>query len=567
LLLDGAGAFRSAVVTTGGWRRHAVAFLAGLLSIAAIAPFHLWPILALTLPVLVWLLDGADHRHALAPALEQPATTVGPVGFWAAFAPGWWFGFGYHTAGLYWIGEAFLVEAEHFAWALPFAVTLLPAGLALFWGFATLAARRFAWPAGLARAWTLALALCGAEWLRGHALTGFPWNALGYALTEPLALAQSAGVIGLWGLTLVALVVLTPPLLLVTEGLPESRRGAGSALLLVVVPLPTMLLYGHIRLADGAESTPRTAAPRVRIVQPSVPQREKWRPENQGAVFRRHLDLSRQAPDGHVDDLVGVALVVWPEAAMPFVPLAHPEALAAIATLLPPGTHLASGALRVEPAGPAGVPPRRVYNSLLVHGEAGAPVAIYDKTHLVPFGEYLPLQSLLEAVGLRQLTRLRGGFATGPEPRSMLIVPGLPAIAPLICYEAIFPGTVVQSDPRPGLLLNVTNDGWFGNSTGPRQHLQQARLRAIEEGLPLLRAANNGISAIIDGKGRVLARLDLEQIGTIDATLPPALAPPPYARIGDLVLVPLLALVACAVFALRGDGRRDSRVDKARGMG
>lgn len=230
---------------------------------------------------------------------------------------------------------------------------------------------------------------------------------------------------------------------------------------------------------------------------------------------------------------------------MPFLPLARPDALEAIGDMLPAGAYLASGALRLERA-PAGRGDGRplVFNSLLVFGAGGRLAAAYDKIHLVPFGEYLPLQATLEAIGLEQLSRLRGGFQAGPSPRPLLRLPGLPPLGPLVCYEAIFPAAVVQGAQRPAALLNITNDGWFGDTTGPRQHLHQARVRAVEEGLPLIRAANNGISAVIDAQGRVLARLDLDRAGVIDAALPPALAPPFYARHGDLAFWLLVVLAS-----------------------
>ena len=309
------------------------------------------------------------------------------------------------------------------------------------------------------------------------------------------------------------------------------------------------------RLTLGAQATVPDI--KIRIVQPSVPQREKWRPENQGRIFRDHLALSATSPTGVTDNLAGVTHVIWPEAAMPFLPLDYPDVRAAIGRALPPGTFLITGALRAEPAPPGSSRPRRIFNSILVFGEEGSLAGRYDKTHLVPFGEYLPLQSLLEAIGLQQLTRLRGGFDVGVTPRPLLYVPRLPPAAPLICYEAIFPGTVVQSAERPALLLNVTNDGWFGDTTGPRQHLQQARVRAVEEGLPLVRAANNGISAAIDGYGRILARIELNARGTVDVALPAALAPPPYAQLGDTIFFALW-LVGAALVAvwptLRGKG-------------
>jgi apolipoprotein N-acyltransferase len=466
----------------------------------------------------------------------------------AAAEIGWWFGLGYFMAGLFWVGEAFLVEAEKFAVLLPFAVTLLPAGLALFYAAAAALAARF-WSVGARRVLLLALTLSAAEWLRGHILSGFPWNTLGYALTFPLPLMQSAAVLGIYGLTLVAVVVFALPPVLWSEA-PASiagRRMRAAALVAALAPLAAIGLLGQIRLALAQPTTVPDI--KIRIVQPSVPQREKWRPENQARIFLDHLALSASNAAGETDNLAGVTHVVWPEAAMPFLPLDYPDVRATIGRALPPGTFLITGALRAEPAPPGSPRPRRIFNSILVFGEAGLLVGRYDKTHLVPFGEYLPLQSLMEAIGLQQITGLRGGFDVGVMPRPLLHLPRLPAAAPLICYEAIFPGTVVQGTERPGLLLNVTNDGWFGDTTGPRQHLHQARVRAVEEGLPLVRAANNGISAAVDGYGRILARLDLDARGTIDVALPAALAPPPYARLGDMLFFALW-LVGTAVAAI-----------------
>lgn len=514
--------FASLAASVAGWRRVLIAVGAGALSVQAMAPFHAWPILCLTLPVLVWLLDGALG--------SQPYSRAG-IG--RAFWCGWMFGFGYFVAGLFWVGEAFLVEAEIFAWLIPFAVTLLPAGLAIFWGLAAAVAGAF-WREDAGRVVVLALALATTEWLRSHVFTGFPWNLIGYALTAPLELMQWAAYVGVHGLTLIACVLLPMPLVLLGS---QCRPAATLRVVsLVAAALAAMFATGHLRLAQA--TTAPKGAPVVRLVQPSIPQTEKWRPENQRRIFETHLALSLVGPGGGQSGLDGVALVVWPEAAMPFVPLATPEALSAIGDLLPQNTVLASGALRVEALpGRSGASERRVFNSLLLLGAGGLPLAIYDKTHLVPFGEYLPLQGLLEALGLQQLTRLRGGFATGVVPRPVFAVPGLPHLAPLICYEAIFPGTVVPAGQRPAGLLNVTNDGWFGNTTGPRQHFNQARVRAVEEGLPLIRSANNGISALIDGYGRISARIDLNVVGTADAPLPPALVATVYARFGDWIFL------------------------------
>jgi len=525
-----------------GWRRRLVALLAGAASVLAMAPFFAWPVLWITLTVLVWLIDGASPAWRGADAADRRAPADHLI---AAAGAGWWFGFGYFLAGLFWVGEAFLVEAATFAVLLPFAVTLLPAGMALYWGGAAALAARF-WSARPCRVLVLALALSAAEWLRGHLLTGFPWNLLGYALTYPLPLMQSAALVGVYGLTLVAVIVFALPPVAWSEapaGEVGRRRRAG-ALALAVVPIAMMATLGAVRLARADAAT--VPGVKVRIVQPSVPQREKWRPEHQERIFLEHLRLSATNPAGETDS-AGITHIIWPEAALPFLVLDHPAARAAIGRSLPRGALLIAGALRAEPAPAGSARPRRIFNSLLVLGEGGSLVGLYDKTHLVPFGEYLPLQGLLRSVGLGWLVGMRGGFDIGVTPRPLLSAPGLPPAAPLICYEAIFPAAVVQGPQRPGLLLNVTNDGWFGDTTGPRQHLHQARVRAVEEGLPLLRAANNGVSAAIDGYGHILARLDLDVRGVIDAPVPAALPPPPYARLGDLTLLLLWLAVAGTV--------------------
>lgn len=516
-----------------GWQRMALAVMAGAVSVLAMAPFHFWPVLMATLAVLVWQIDGAVAQASSGSWRRGPAMRSAVVG--------WGFGFGYFFAGLFWIGEAFLVEADKFALLIPFAVTLMPAGLALFWAGAA-ALVSLAWRPGMTRVLALALALGAAEWLRGHVLTGFPWNVLGYALTYPESLMQAAGLIGIYGLTVVAVLVLAAPLVAWADG--AAARGVGLPLGAIAV----LMVYGHWQLAGP--TAPEGA--RVRLVQPSVLQREKWLAEHQRRIFDLHLSLTTRNAAGVEDAAAGVDLIIWPEAAMPFLPLDAPQALDLIAKVLPAGAHLISGALRADPPDPSRLGlQRRIYNSLIAFGPGGQAVAIYDKIHLVPFGEYLPLNDWLDAIGLEPLTRRRGGFTPGPTPRPLMSLPRAPTFAPLICYEAIFPRAIIQGSERPAFLLNVTNDGWFGNTTGPRQHLHQARVRAVEEGLPLLRVANNGISAVIDARGRVLHRLDLDVVGVIDARLPPPMAPTIYSRLGDLSFALLLLCGVIVVFGRR----------------
>ncbi|MEM1371248.1 MAG: apolipoprotein N-acyltransferase, partial [Pseudomonadota bacterium] len=489
---------------------------------------------------------------------------------WRAFKTAWWFGFGYFFFGLFWIGEAFLVEAETFAVFLPFAITLMPAGLSLFWATAVATASLF-WRPGLQRVVVLAVAIFLAEYARGHLFTGFPWNVLGYALTWPLQLMQATSVLSVYALTALAVLIFAAPLVALSDTKPTEHKklSACAAAIASALVLAALFAFGQARLSN--QPTDYVEGVRLRLVQPSTPQGEKWLAKKQSEIFQTHLDLSARNENGQPDGLAGVTHVIWPEAAMPFLPLSTPQAMAMIGDLLPEKTLLISGALRVNEARPTastaaaqagelygvGQLQRRVYNSMMTFGTNGNLVALYDKTHLVPFGEYLPYSATLEAWGLQSLTRLRGGFTVGRTPRPLVAIPGLPASAALICYEIIFPGAAVQTDAHPGLLINVTNDGWFGNTVGPYQHYHQARVRAVELGVPLIRSANNGISAVVDPLGRELHRLDLNAIGTLDANLPKPVGVPFVSRFGHAADVLLVLLLICAVLLKNTVGRLD----------
>jgi apolipoprotein N-acyltransferase len=523
------------IVLSWGWRRALIAVLAGAVSTLALAPTNLWPLLFLTFPILVWLIDGCGsggggrYRGALAAAVT-----------------GWCFGFGYFLAGLCWVGNAFLVEAKIFGWLLPFAVTLLPAGLALFTA-AGVALARLLWTRGPARILALAAALTVTEWLRGHVLTGFPWNAFGYALTGPQALAQSASLVGLWGLTFVAVAVFATPAVLADDRADTRRPWLPPVFALIV--LVAMTGYGIFRLSTNP--TTYVNGVRLRIMQPNLQQDEKFNYSARAQVMGRYLALSERATGPQSAGLSGVTHLIWPESAFPFFLSQDAEALAQIAALLPEGTVLITGASRTE-AGPNARKPR-FYNSIYVIDHDGSILTVYDKVHLVPFGEYLPFQDFLERLGLMQLTRVAGGFSAGDRRRA-LSVPRAPPFLPLICYEIIFPGEAVPRTERPGWLLNVTNDGWFGKSAGPHQHLQQARVRAIEEGLPLVRAANTGISAIVDPLGRVISSLPLGSEGVLEGSLPQPIEPTPYVRAGDGVAILALGIALLIVVRRRARG-------------
>jgi apolipoprotein N-acyltransferase len=523
--------FRSvglAIILAWGWKRAAIALTAGALSALAMAPFNAWPVLFLTFPIAVWQIDGAA------------------AGRWrgvpAAAMTGWWFGLGYFVPGLYWIGYAFLVDASTFAWLLPFAILGLPAYLALFTALGFALARLF-WTRDASRVIALAASLTMSEWLRGHALTGFPWNTLGYALTEPLALAQTASLIGLWGLTFLAVAIFASPAVLI-DGTSRGRKPWIAPALAFVV-LFAMAGFGAVRLSQ--QPTVMLAQPKLRIMQPNLQQDARFNYSAKAEVMKKYLTLSDRASGPQSTGVRDVNVLIWPESAFPFFLTREADVMAEIADLLPKGTVLITGSVRA-PDLPPGTRITRAYNSIYVIDHDGNVLSVYDKLHLVPFGEFLPLQDWMEKIGFEQLTKVQGGFIPGTRRRSM-DVPNAPRMLPLICYEAVFPGDVVEHNDRPGWIVNLTNDGWFGISTGPYQHLQQARLRAIEQGLPLVRAANTGISAVIDPLGRVVARLGLGQEGVLDSGLPAAIPPTPYARAGN---IPALIILAVAwLFVIR----------------
>jgi apolipoprotein N-acyltransferase len=517
------------IILAWGWKRALIALAAGAVSALAMAPFNAWPVLFVTFPVAVWLIDGAAAGKRR--------------GVPAAAMSGFWFGLGYFVPGLYWIGSAFLVDAPTFAWLMPFAVLGLPAYLALFpaLGFAL---ARLIWTRDASRVLALAVSLTVSEWLRGHMLSGFPWNAFGYALSEPLALAQTASLIGLWGMTFLSVAIFASPAVLI-DGSSRGRKpwiAPVAALALLVA----MGVYGAVRLS--LQPTVLTAI-KLRIMQPNLQQDVKFNYAAKAEVMQKYLALSDRASGPQSTGVRDTQILIWPESAFPFFLTREADAMAQIAELLPKDTVLLTGSVRA-PDGPPGARVSRAYNSIYLIDHDGGVLSVYDKLHLVPFGEYLPLQAWMEKLGFVQLTRVHGGFIPGTRRRTME-VPQAPPALPLICYEAIFPGDIAASGDRPGWIINLTNDGWFGNSTGPYQHLQQARLRAIEQGLPLVRAANTGISAVIDPLGRIVAELGLGLEGVLDSTLPAANPPTIYARTGDIPAAIIVALALIVVVRRR----------------
>ena len=504
------------------WRL-ALALAGGVASVLSLPPFSLIGLVPLAWSALFLALAGAAPGRA---ALI-----------------GWAFGLGQFGLGVSWIAESFYVEAELYgALAIP-AVAGLAAGLALFPALTGLVFARLARHVGpgLPAAVLLAAAWTGAEWLRGHVLTGFPWNLAGYAMADFDALRQPAAWLGSYGLSfLVVLMAALPAAAWGATGGGATNVPRGIALL-VALALPLALWAGGAARLQGL--APASTGVALRVVQGNFAQAEKWAPGARERALERYTRLTAQG--GAVD------LVLWPETAFPGFLDEDADARARIAAALPEGALLITGAPdRVR--GEAGT---RYFNSIQVYDAGGGILTGYAKHHLVPFGEYMPLPGWLP---LERIVASPGDFTPGPGPRT-LALPGLPLVAPAICYEIIFPGGVTDPLFRPDWIFNATNDAWFGTSIGPKQHLAAARMRAVEEGLPVIRAANTGISAVIDATGAIRARLGTGKTGAIDAALPPALPVTLYARFGDWMLLALAAIwtgVAAAAAGLTRTGRR-----------
>lgn len=497
-----------------GWRRGTAAAVLGALAGLALPPLFALPVLLLCFPALLRLIGTSRSARGAA-------------------GSGFWFGFGLNVVGLYWITDAILFQAARFWWLVPLAVPGLSAVLAVFVALPC-ALARLARP-GWARVLTLAGAWVLADLARQFVLTGFPWNPLGsvWELPGPPgdAMIQLAALVGVHGLTLLTVLLACAPAF--------GRSGWGIA----AAALAAWVGFGAARLSLA----PLQAGPddlAVALAQGDIAEKHKWDRSQAVADFEHYLSLTRAAAVELFQHYPGLRpVIIWPETASPFLLTTDANARAAVAEAAGSAVTVLAGTVRFDSAG-------RPRNSLVALQSAAPPLAVYDKWHLVPFGEYQPTWA---RIGIQLVPG--DGFHPGPGPRTMH-VSGLPAIGPLICYEAIFSGDVVDASDRPAVMVNVTNDAWFGNSTGPRQHLAAARMRAVEEGMPLLRAANTGISAGFDRYGRELGRLGLDTGGVLVLRVHPNVEPPTlYARLG--LAVP--ALLAAAVLTLgltRGRTRR-----------
>jgi apolipoprotein N-acyltransferase len=471
-----------------GWRRVFLSIGLGAFMALGHAPTSIFFAPLLAFPMLAWL-------GATAPT---PRTAA-----WI----GWLAGTGYFAVGLLWLVEPFLVDISATGWMAPFALFFMAAGLALFWGAAFYFASRQALGVNM-RLLVLACSLILVEFLRSHVLTGFPWGLVAYVWIDT-PVAQALSVLGPHGLGLLTLLAALVPVFF--------RHRIGWRSLGGVLCLALVWGWGSLRTPppDAVALSPTV----VRIVQPNAEQSLKWVPEMRQVFFDRQIMLTKRPRPEEID------VVIWPETALPFYLGDNPNVLQALADAAGPDTQVITGIRRYEQG--------RYFNALIHLDRVGQVTNTYDKHHLVPFGEYIPFGWLARQLGLRGLAAQLEGFSAGPGPQ-VLSAAGLPDFLPLICYEAIFPGHVQTDAGRPDWLVHITNDAWFGAMSGPYQHLDQVRARAIEQGLPVARSANTGVSAMIDPYGRIRASLPLNQSGSFDASLPAPLGMPVYAKVGEV---------------------------------
>lgn len=492
------------------WSRLPLAVAAGVVMALGQAPYDLWICGLAGLVAIFWLVRFSARGPLLA-------------------GTGWAFGLGYFGFSMGWIIEPFLVDAAETGWMAPFALIGLAGGLALFWGLAF-------WVAGLARRArpaVLVIAWTAAELARGYLLTGFPWANVSYLwLTTPVM--QWAALVGPYGLTALTLALAA----LIAGALPPAPQPRAA---LAGAVLGALLFGAGWALVPPMQGT--EGRPVVRLIQPNAPQDQKWNPDMVPVFFHRQVDFTEAPP---AEGLAPPALILWSETALPMLLHNAGDALDMISGIA--GRAQVVVGIQREDMG-------RWYNSLALMDAEGDLAQVYDKHHLVPFGEYMPAASLFARWNIAGLAaRAEGGYSAGPGPQLLDLGP-LGTALPLICYEAVFPQDVYRAPARPDMLLQITNDAWFGQFSGPYQHLAQSRIRAIEQGLPMLRSANTGVSAVIDGAGRVLAFLPLGEAGYLDAPLPPPLRVTPYSRTGDLPVLVLLILAAGAAVFISRKGR------------
>lgn len=473
------------IIFSTGWKKKLYLFLLGSILTSAFPPFFLLPCAVVAFSIFYLILSVEKTPRS-------------------AFISGWWFGFGHFVSGLYWFANSLLVDATRFAWMIPFAVSLIPALLAIYIGFA--AWINFHLRKKINGIFSFAAAWIFCEFIRMQLFSGFPWNLAGYIWTVSDSVLQFAAISGIFGLSFLAIIFASIPAVIFDisdKSIVISRKNLWQVLAVMVI-ISGIALWGYNRIPTQIADSGID----IRIVQPNIPQNLKWDPEAEKQNFWKLIDITKKPNEGFVPKII-----IWPEAALPFILENEPEARKIIADAIPDDSILILGAIRKQDDKRG----FKVWNSVQVLDSSGEIITYYDKTKLVPFGEFVPLRNIFPFIN--KITPGNTDFSRG-EGAKVLKVKDTPPFSPLICYEVIFPFYRPAKVEKPEWILNVTNDAWFGVSPGPYQHLNMARVRAIEQGIPLVRAANNGVSAVIDKYGRIIHKLKLNDEGVIDADLP-----------------------------------------------
>lgn len=486
---------------------------------------------------------GISVTLALPPLHLLPLAIIGFSGFFImitacssasmAFKLGWWFGFGHFTAGLYWIAFALLVDAAQFGWLIPFALFGIPAVIAIYIGLVALIVWKIGrYITGWRQIVMFAITWTAMEMLRGWLFTGFPWNLVGYIWAASSSMLQITSITGIWGLSLVTVLTFSLPALM-----KDLKSKYPHPIIIGTLILLTIFIYGAIRLQNDTQYVENV---KLRIVQANIPQSMKWDEEWNYKTVHKYLAMSQST------NIENITHIIWPETALPFVISESSPLLEIIGQITPENGAIITGALRAEYTASGVI--KQMWNSLIVVTKSGQMHSYYDKSHLVPFGEYVPFRNFLP---LDKITHGSMDFANGNGAKT-ITAPGLPDFGALVCYEVIFPGQVVEKNNPPKAIINVTNDAWYGNTSGPYQHFQMSRVRAIEEGTPLIRAANNGISGVIDSYGRIIKQTKLSSEAVLDVSLPTSIRPTLYSSYGNSIILLIMAAMAVITYISLG---------------
>ena len=510
--------FLSAEYLLTGWRRPVSIILLGMISATALPPWYFMP--------------GIFAFSVLATLLFKCANSVETA------CVAWLFSFGYHLLGMHWLSNAFLIDSDKFAFLIPISFLGLPAVLALFPAcllslFPLISSSIPKNTIAIASLWSLS------DYIRGHLFTGFPGNLTSYAMSVSESLSQAASVLGAYGLNFLIIFVGIGPSVLLVKRCFWTKHSLNILILCFLIP-PVLWVAGMVRLLEANVTTDPNVL--IRIVQANISQKDKWRPELKFKNISKYLKLSNLPTkiNYNTRSIQNIDFIIWPETAVPAFLATDKKLRTSIMHALPTSSRLITGAPAI-----AAQPKTQLHNSLFVISSDAKIDAQYNKVRLVPFGEYVPLKDWLPISKIVQgLADFRAGSGL-----KVLNVPLLGFISPVICYEIIFPGDVIKEQERnqSNLIINLTNDAWFGNGAGPRQHLAIAKMRAIEEGVPLIRSANTGISGFYDAYGRTMGEISLNQEGILDRYLT---NPTPhrtiYSRFGNSIY--LLLLLVCLIF-------------------